>query len=152
MLRYEMLILTVPEITADEANTIESQINSIIDDAKGSVISYERWGKYRLAYPIRNYEYGVYFLVRYEVNQEGMHQLLNNLHTYFAVKQTELVMRHMITKLANNASLDYKKPESLEDIPTRDINTFLKENKMTGLLNPSSSSEELDDLDQAEAE
>ena len=152
MLRYEMLILTVPEITADEANTIESQINSIIDDAKGSVISYERWGKYRLAYPIRNYEYGVYFLVRYEVNQENMHQLLNNLHTYFAVKQTELVMRNMITKLANNASLDYKKPESLEDMPTRDINTFLKENKMTGLLNPSSSSEELDDLDQAEVE
>ena len=35
MLRYEMLILTVPEITADEANTIESQINSIIDRHEG---------------------------------------------------------------------------------------------------------------------
>jgi small subunit ribosomal protein S6 len=128
--RYEALILTVPEITADEAKTIESQFDHVLKEAKGSVLSFERWGKYKLAYPIRKNDYGVYFLARFEVNTAAVEEVRSLL----ALKFYELVMRHTIVQLDPKKSLEYQKPLSLEDAPTRDVNTFLKENKMESLM------------------
>jgi len=67
MLKYETLILSVPEATTDEANKMESQVNKIIEANKGKLISFDRWGKYRLAYPVKKNKYGVYFLTRFEI-------------------------------------------------------------------------------------
>lgn len=152
MLRYEALFLVVPEITTDEANTIESQLEKIINDSKGNVISYDRWGKYKLAYPVRKYDYGIYYLVRFEVNNENKAQLLESLRTLFAVKYIDLIMRYFISRLDINAPLEYKRPDSLEDTPTRDVDTFLKENKMSGLIGKNSSqvAEPLDIEEQVE--
>lgn len=43
MLRYETLLLAVPEITKDETSSLEKQVDQLIKKAKGSVISFERW-------------------------------------------------------------------------------------------------------------
>lgn len=145
MLRYETLFLTVPEVTSDEAHSLERQIDKTVNEAKGSIISYERWGKYHLAYPIRGYDYGVYFLVRFEVNDERKEELLNALKILFSVKYIDLVMRDLTTRLASQGSLDYKRPESLEETPSKDIDTFLKESKNilnTGSSMPSHAAEE----------
>lgn len=128
--RYEALLLTIPEITADEAKTIESHLDKVIKGATGSIISFEKWGKYRLSYPVRRNDYGNYFLVRFEAETS----LLNEIKSIFAVKFHEMVMRNMIIQLDMNQSLVYQKPQSLEDAPVRDVNTFLKENKMEGLM------------------
>ena len=137
MLRYETLFLSIPEITSDEIKSLESQVDEIVSTAKGNVISFEKWGKYKLVYPVRKYDYGVYFLLRFEI--EGDHKsLLEKLSNYFSVKKEDLIMRHLVMKLDPKKSLDYKRPESLEEVPTRDVDTFLKENKMTGLLDKSS--------------
>ena len=62
-------------------------------------------------------------------------------------------MRIMTVALAPNQSLSYHRPESLEEAPVRDVDTFLKENKMEGLMGkkstPRVSAEELEE-DQAE--
>jgi ribosomal protein S6 len=139
MLRYETLFLTVPEITVDEASTIESQLEKAVADSNGSVISYERWGKYNLAYPVRSYDYGIYFLMRFEVSEENKSKVLKEIQNTFAVKQSDLVMREITVRIPVGKSLDYNRPESLEEVPTRDVDTFLKENKMSGLLNKSAS-------------
>jgi small subunit ribosomal protein S6 len=129
--RYEVLILTVPEITADESKNIESQFDRVVKEAQGTVISFEKWGKYKLAYPIRKSDYGVYFLARFEVEHAGVEPIRSLL----ALKFYELVMRHIIIQLDPKQSLEYQKPPSLEDAPTsRDVNTFLKENRMEGLM------------------
>ncbi|MBI2775425.1 30S ribosomal protein S6 [Candidatus Dependentiae bacterium] len=139
MLRYETLILAVPEITANEATSLEGHIDGLVKKAQGSVISFERWGKYRLAYPIWANDYGVYFLVRFEANKGQNEALVKELDSLFKVKYTQVVMRHMTTKLERSQSLAYYKPESLEDAPAQDVDTFLRENKMKGLLNNASS-------------
>ena len=59
-------MLTVPEITADETKSIEQQFDRVVADKKGTMVSFERWGKYRLAYPVKKNDYGVYFLARFE--------------------------------------------------------------------------------------
>ena len=44
-------------------------------------------------------------------------------------------MRHMVSRLDANASAEYQRPKSLEEAPaSRDMDSFLKENKMEGLL------------------
>ena len=68
--RYEVLMLAVPEITQDESKQIENELDKIINAAKGKVLSFERWGKFKLTYPIRKNEYGVYFLVRFDISND----------------------------------------------------------------------------------
>ena len=79
MKRYETLILSVPEITADESSWLELELNKIIQKAKGSIVSFEKWGKYRLAYPIRKNDYGIYFLIRFEMEGELYNQAIKEM-------------------------------------------------------------------------
>lgn len=143
MVRYELLMLTLPELTADESTMLETQLEQIIKENRAELISYERWGKFKLAYPIRNYDYGVYFLVRFGCSKEAKQALLSAIKIFCMVKHTDLVMRHMTHALPSEGSLEYYRPESLEEAPSRTVDAFLKENKMTGLLGKSEESEVL---------
>lgn len=134
MVRYEVLILTVPEITTDEAASLETDVVKLVEKGKGALRSFERWGKYKLSYPVRNNDYGVYFLARFELDLKNVKEVLDNLKSLFSVAYSRLVMRHIITRLDINKSLAYLKPDSLEDIPSQDVDTFLRENNMEGLL------------------
>ena len=133
MLRYEILLLAVPEITQDETKQLEDRLERMIEQYKGAVISFERWGKYRLAYPVKKNDYGIYFLLRFEMSADPT-PLLNELKTVFAVKLNDLIMRYLTSKLDPEASLVYQRPQSLEDAPARSVDTFLREHKMEGLL------------------
>ncbi len=132
MLRYEILMLAVPEITQDETKQLEDRLERMIEQHKGAIISFERWGKYRLAYPVKKNDYGIYFLLRFEISTDPT-PLLNELKTIFAVKLNDIIMRYLISKLDPEASLAYQRPQSLEDAPARDVDTFLREPKMEGL-------------------
>ena len=133
MLRYEILMLAVPEVTQDETKRLEDRLERMIEQHKGAVISYERWGKYRLAYPVKKNDYVIYFLLRFEISTDPT-PLLNELKTVFAVKLNDIIMRYLTSKLDPEASLAYQRPQSLEDAPARDVDTFLREHKMEGLL------------------
>ena len=61
--RYEVLLLTVPEITLDESKNLEKQLNNLIQNNKGSFVSFERWGKYKLVYPVKKNDYGGLLLI-----------------------------------------------------------------------------------------
>ncbi len=129
MLRYESLFITVPEITADEASGLEKTLEKAVTDSKGSVISFERWGKYQLSYPIRRNDYGVYYLMRFEVGDDLKDTALAELKKLYSVKLGDLVMRSIIKSLPAKSSLEYKRPDSLEETPTKDIDTIMKESK-----------------------
>ena len=128
--RYEVLVLTVPEITQDESQKLEADLDRLISKVKGSLIAFERWGKFKLSYRIRGNEYGVYFLVRLQAD----HAILKEIQDLLSIKYHTIVMRHLISRLEGD-SLEYQRPKSLEESPTsRDMDAFLKENKMEGLL------------------
>jgi small subunit ribosomal protein S6 len=133
MLRYEILALSVPEITQDEAKQVETRLSRLIEGFKGTVISFERWGKFRLAYPVNNNDYGVYFLLRFELERSN-NELMQEIKTIFAVKLNDVIMRYMLTKLDPKASLNYQRPHALEEAPGRDVESFIRDNKMDGIL------------------
>lgn len=119
MLRYEVLMLTIPEITEDEARSIETQLDNVLKTVKGAVISFERWGKYRLAYPVNKNEYGVYFLARFEIDSSSV-KVLNDIQATLSVKLHNLIMRNTIARLDAKQSLAYQRPPSLEETPKRE--------------------------------
>jgi ribosomal protein S6 len=138
--RYETLYIAVPEITKDEAGSVEKELTKAVKDAKGGVISFERWGKFNLAYPVRNNEYGVYYLMRFEVDNEKKGEILQALKNLYRVRFNDLVMRNIIVHLPSEGSLEYKRPESLEEAPSKDIDVIMKESK--SLLKTNNSSHE----------
>lgn len=117
MIRYEALLLAVPSITNDEVKTVEGHIERVVKENKGSLISFEQWGKYRLAYPVKKNDYGVYFLARFEVENTGT--IVNEIKNVCAVRLNDIVMRDMVTVLDETQSLEYQRPQSLEEIPVR---------------------------------
>jgi small subunit ribosomal protein S6 len=142
--RYEALLLTVPEITQDETKSIENDVARIVQSGKGTIISFERWGKFKLAFPVKKNDYGVYFLVRFEIPVSAA--VMEDIRSYFAVKLHEVVMRHMFTLLDPRKPLTYQRPKSLEEAPTHDVDTFLKENKMGAMVGSGEEDEVLKDL------
>lgn len=120
--RYEVLILAVPEITQDETKDLEKHIEKVILEEKGSVISFERWGKYKLAYPVRKKEYGVYFLSRFSIPKNET--LLREITNVLAVKFETVVMRSAISALNDTTSLEYQRPRSLEEVPLASETNF----------------------------
>ena len=137
MNRYEVLMLTIPEITKDEVSSIESQVDRLVGESQGNLISFERWGKYRLAYPVKKNDYGVYFLTRFEVEKPA--KLLEELKSLFTIKFNEQVMRFMSTRLDEKASLEYERPLSLEETPKRRVGSLF-EGKGKSLLSTTRSS------------
>jgi ribosomal protein S6 len=124
MLRYEALILAVPEVTVDQASALESQLHDFISKQKGETVLFDRWGKFRLAYSVKKHEYGVYYLSRFDLPEENVRKALEELRQFFAVKNNELIMRHMVTALEKDAPAEYKRPESLEETPRREFDSF----------------------------
>lgn len=133
MTQYETLILSIPEITNDESKQLEKHIDALLQKNKSGKISFERWGKYKLAQPVNKNNYGVYFLARYEVAQEQKEALLAELSEYLKLKAANLVMRFMNSVIEPNKGLEYVKPMPLDE-SARDIDKFVKENKLEGFV------------------
>jgi len=142
MRQYEALVLTIPEITGDEIKNIESQLDKVVKAGTGSTISFERWGKYRLAYEINKSDYGVFFLARFELPTGT--KALEDMKHLLKVKLNNVIMRDMISALDPKRPLAYQRPRSLEEAPAREAE-FSKDNKINSFIS-------MDDRDETDEE
>jgi len=133
--KYEALLLTIPEITGDEAKDLESKLDKVVKAGSGSTVSFERWGKYKLAYDVNKSEYGVYYLMRFEVPKGT--SLISDMKTYISVKLNNIVMRDMISYLDPKIPSTYQRPRSLEEAPAREEG-FQRENRGSGYFSSDS--------------
>ena len=88
--RYETLILSIPEITNDESKAIEAAIEKTVKSTKGSVISYDRWGKYRLAYPIQKKMITV-FTTLFDMNFQKIQKLVSLIVSSLCLPSSMLI-------------------------------------------------------------
>lgn len=142
MRQYEALLLTIPEITGDEIKNIETQLDKVVKAGTGSTISFERWGKYRLAYEINKSDYGVFFLARFELPKGT--KTLEDMKHLLKVKLNNVIMRDMISALDPKQPLTYQRPRSLEEAPTREAE-LSKDSKINSFLS-------MDDREETEDE
>jgi len=134
MARYEALLLTSTEITDDELSMIEKSFDSICSNAKGKVSRFDKWGKYKLAYPVKKSNYGVYTLIRFELPKEAATKALAEIESLLKIKCSEIVWRHVTVRLADNAPQTYHRPEPVDVARSNNMDSILKENKVGNLL------------------
>ncbi len=92
MRQYETVFLISPNLEEEETTKIITQISGIISKEKGKLIQEDRWGKKRLAYPIKKFEEAFYVFFHYE----GDSNIPLELEKRF--KQTEAILRFLTVK------------------------------------------------------
>ncbi|MBW2610173.1 MAG: 30S ribosomal protein S6 [Deltaproteobacteria bacterium] len=63
MRHYETIYILNPNLPEEEYREAINKFNSLIDKQKGVIIKTKEWGKQRLAYDIKKFNYGSYVLI-----------------------------------------------------------------------------------------
>lgn len=92
---YELVLIISPEITDDVLDTTIDKVSQFITERGGTVSEVERWGKRKLAYPIKHSIEGSYVLARFKWNPALIKELEANLRI------SEEVLRHLLIKLGD---------------------------------------------------
>ncbi len=131
MTRYETLMLARTEITNDELSAIERRFEELATQGGGSMVAFDKWGKLRLAYAVAKSAYGVYVLVRFNLDKksEKLTATLQDIETFMRAKCNEIVLRHVTVKLDATAPSVYSRPESVDSARTSNIDSIIKESK-----------------------
>jgi small subunit ribosomal protein S6 len=90
---YEMVLVISPEVAEEEFEAAIGNVSQLITDKGGTISDIERWGKRRLAYPIRHFVEGNYVLTRFRLGPAHGKELEANLRI------SEEVLRHLVVKL-----------------------------------------------------
>jgi small subunit ribosomal protein S6 len=67
---YETLFITTPNLVPEDENTTIETMSQVVTDGGGSITVAERMGCRRLAYPIREFDEGVYVRLLYDSTGE----------------------------------------------------------------------------------
>jgi small subunit ribosomal protein S6 len=102
MRHYETIYIINPNLSDEEVEQVNEKFKALIESQKGVVIKLQDWGKQRLAYEIKKYDKGTYFLVDF-CGQSGLtSELARNL------KLDERILKFQTVKLE-----DYADPQEL---------------------------------------
>ena len=119
MKHYETLMLLPVSATPNDFALIEKQLRTLVKAANGSVAAFDKWGRYRLAYPINKQEYGCYVLARYEVAEVQV--FFQKLESFLKIKCVDTVVRYVHVNLtAAQYAEPYIKPEAMEGAQNRE--------------------------------
>ncbi|MFC2065498.1 30S ribosomal protein S6 [Chloroflexota bacterium] len=91
---YEMVVIISPEVVDEPLETKIDGISQFIIAKGGAVSDVDRWGKRRLAYPIKHFLEGSYVLLRFQMNPRWGRELEASLQI------SEDILRHLLIKLS----------------------------------------------------
>jgi small subunit ribosomal protein S6 len=89
---YEIVYVIRPDIPEENIESIIEKINQLITSQGGEVLGTERWGKRKLAYPIKHHLEGYYVLSRFKTRPEASRDIEANLRI------SEEVLRFLVVK------------------------------------------------------
>ncbi len=92
---YELVLVISPEVTEEEFEATIDNVGRFITEKGGIVSDIERWGKRRLAYPIRHFVEGSYVLTKFKLKPAFGKELGANLRI------SEEVLRHLLVRLSS---------------------------------------------------
>ena len=90
---YELVLVIGPEVTEEKFEATLDSVSRFVTGKGGVIAETERWGKRKLAYPIRHFVEGSYVLVRFQMEPSLGKELEANLRI------TEDVLRHLLVRL-----------------------------------------------------
>lgn len=90
---YELVVIISPELADDAVDGIVDNVSRLVTQNSGTVDEVERWGKRKLAYPIKHFLEGNYVLARYKMKPASGKELEASLRI------SEEVLRHLLVRL-----------------------------------------------------
>ena len=92
---YELVFIIGPEIGDEALDATVDSVSQFITAKGGIISSVERWGKRRLAYPIKHFLEGTYVLTQFKMKPPWGKELEANLQI------SEEILRHLLIKLSS---------------------------------------------------
>ena len=92
---YELVLIISPEIADEALDSTIDRINQFITDNGGTISEIERWGKRKLAYPIKRFLEATYVLTKLKLDTKSTKDIEAKLQV------SEEVLRHLLIKLSS---------------------------------------------------
>ncbi|MBN2409727.1 MAG: 30S ribosomal protein S6 [Candidatus Aminicenantes bacterium] len=110
MKHYETGLLIAPNLSEGDTEQLIGQVAEVISQREGKLVKQDRWGKRRLAYPIKKFNEALYVFFYYE----GRPDIPLELERRF--KQTDTVLRYLtLQKDPEEAVRRKRKKEKAEE-------------------------------------
>ena len=90
---YETVFIAEPEISTDQVDQLINKIKQAITANQGTLTGEDRWGRRRLAYPIRGHREGFYAVLSFSA-EAGVVTAIEHLYNV-----TDSVVRHLTTRV-----------------------------------------------------
>jgi len=92
---YELVLIISPEVGDEALDATIDSVSKFITGSGGTISNVERWGKRRLAYPIKHFTEGSYVLTQFKLKPALSKEFEANLRI------SEEVLRHLLIKLGS---------------------------------------------------
>lgn len=90
---YENVLILHPELDEEQVDSHIERFTAIVDRLNGQLAKIEKWGKKKLAYPVKKHRYGFYVLLRFH----GTPELIGELERNYRLMDT--VLRYLTVHL-----------------------------------------------------
>lgn len=90
---YELVAIISPEVEEEEVSRIVEELSNSISVRGGVIDRTDKWGKRKLAYPVKKFMEGNYILTRFKLESKAIKELEASL------KASEEVLRHLVVKV-----------------------------------------------------
>ena len=121
MRRYEQIYILRQSLSEDEINQVVENSNQIVLDDEGSIISVNKWGMRKLAYPIKKELQGYYVLADVAATPaavaeiERKFRIDDSVLKYLTVKVSDSMTAEEISDAQNAAASQAAEAEVAED-------------------------------------
>ncbi|MBD3413304.1 MAG: 30S ribosomal protein S6 [Candidatus Aminicenantes bacterium] len=113
---YETAFLIAPNLSEEETEQLIGKMGDVVKKNKGQMLDVDKWGKRKLAYPIKKHDAAFYVFFYYQ----GIPETSAELERQF--KQKETIIRHLTLKREEKPALDKEakeKPERKKPAPKK---------------------------------
>lgn len=90
---YELIFILKPDLTEEKLESAIENVKKFITGKSGAITDLQKWGKRRLAYPIKHTAEGIYILVKFQAKPNVNRELEKILRI------SEDVLRHLLIKV-----------------------------------------------------
>jgi small subunit ribosomal protein S6 len=92
---YELVYILNPEVSDEALETSVNNVTRFITGKEGVVDAVDKWGKKKLAYPLKHFQEGNYVLTKFKISPARCKELEANLRI------SEDVIRHLLIKVGS---------------------------------------------------
>jgi small subunit ribosomal protein S6 len=111
---YETLYIVRPDLGEEDTKRVQEKLREIILAHEGEIFKFDKWAERELAYEIRHYTKGIYYIIVYK----ALPTVVADLETNFRLLNDE-VLRFMTVKIKEDAVKKEQRVSSPESEETQ---------------------------------